>query len=82
MTQVGPGTRDMIDWLVTTIASLQGRPWQVTLNANGQVVEATLKVVESERDNGRGHLTTITKVTTAKFRIGASNTQRKVFSTD
>lgn len=74
--------QDLIDWLVETTKPLQGQKWNITLNSDGAYVDAAIKVTQSECDNNRGHRTTITKVTTARFRIGTLKLKRKVFSTD
>lgn len=74
--------QELIEWLAETIEPLEGQKWNITLNSDGVYVEAALKVTQSERDNNRGHRTTITKVTTARFRIGSLQLRRKVFSTD
>lgn len=74
-----PGVTELIDWLAETIEPLQGEKWQIMLNSDGAWVEATAKIVTSERQ-GRGQSMTISKVSKAKFRIG--HRQRIVFSTD
>lgn len=79
---VTPGMQELIDWLIETTEPLEGQKWNITLNSDGAYVEATAKVTQSERDNHRGHRTTISRVTTARFRIGALAIKRKVFSTD
>lgn len=77
---VPPRLVELIDWLTETIEPLEGRKWQITLNSDGYVVEATAKIVTSERARPNQSMT-ITKVTEAKFRIG-KQAKRTVFSTD
>lgn len=71
---------DLIEWLTNTIEPLQGQPWQITLNSSGDVVQATAKIVQTRRDNGRGTTLTITRVTEIKFRLGRSQDRKTVFS--
>lgn len=82
MPQASYGLVELVDWLTDTIEPLQGHKWQIVLNSDGTFVEATVKAVQSERDNGRGHKTTISAVTTAKFRISEHVAKRTTFSTD
>ncbi len=77
-----PRLQELIDWLSETVEPLQGQNWSITLNSNGTDVEAKATVVESKRHNERGHTMTISKVTTARFRIADHRYKRKVFITD
>lgn len=69
----------LLDWLKETIEPMEGQHWQITLNSNGAIVDATAKVVQSKDTNDRGHTMTISRVVEAKFRLGRSPQRRTMY---